>query len=209
MLQEGRAHCERCLHAAESDRANRGPIARGAVRSPELLDAMCHARMRAVALSIEVGTTDADTNVPAQVIWSKDTVKVFDALHAKPRQGTRKGGWRRHKPTNTLAPEEFGKLVAADGGRWEVLHSSSGHASFSSSSAPCSGAAFWRGPRIIMDTGCGDSIISFDYAKAAGLKLVKVPRREAKTFIGVGGNRCVVLRLCCRWVNFARRRAFG
>ena len=87
-----------------------------------------------------------------------------------------------------MPAEEFLELAANSRERWEVLCPPELPLPELPGSATSAGA-HWRGPRIIMDTGCGDSIVSFQYAKAAGLRLEKVPAKDAKVFVGVGGEQ--------------------
>ena len=178
--REEPANCESCLRQVAENRKKQG-VPRDAPQPPvRFFMAVAHARMRAMSLSIEVGTSDPDA-VPAQAVWGNPLVAMFDARHAVVGTGTCDQAWRCSKPTDALPTQQFLQLLETEGSRWEIFHGP--NASIPSPSA----GALWRGPRIIMDTGCGHSIISFSYARECGLKLYSVPQHCGQIFQGVGG----------------------
>ena len=161
--------CVRCLQGARAAWARRGVPRAHPGQSPRLFAAIAHARMRAVSLALELNLMAPDDSTPAQAVWSPTLVSIFDAVHAPIGTGTRRGSWRSCKPTSALPPAQFIELVESSRDRWEVLHAADAELPKIAPRAKSCGA-HWQGPRIIMDTGCGDSIVSHEYARAAGLK---------------------------------------
>ena len=170
--------------------------------------AMSHARMRAIWLASITGLSPtAATIVP--VVSIGPHVCIFDYRQAFPQHHDDDDPWpsayksRRRNPTYCATRNQFRALINSDKHIVYEDRSASGpDAPYvvrttnteppTTSNAPSNSATLIAkqsaGIKLIMDTGCGDSIISVNDAAAAGHRVRTMPRGSGKVFFGVGST---------------------
>ena len=153
------------------------------------------ARMCAEYLHMQAfGPVESHT-VKVWVLWEDVDVLVFDARELVLETAYCNSFRCPCGPTSIASQAVFMESYDPSSAQWMFVDASTSGARppmSSQSSVPPLAAVARVDPRIIMDTGCGDSIVSVDFARQAGLVTHSVPRWRGKCFQGVGGvSNCV------------------
>ena len=208
--------CARCLRRLAQKRQRRRSVSISTAPLRDTAFAMSHARMRAEWLATVTGHSAPAATTIVPVVYSGPHVYVWDHQQAFPRNHSLDASLPRvykmqgREHIACLDRDEFHAAAPSDTTRYYELRCVSGidgpyivhtndlqrttpptaPTANTQPDTPSNSATLIAKPstgiRLIMDTGCGDSIISYSDVVAAGYQVRTVPRGRGKTFVGVG-----------------------